>query len=167
MLALVAMLWSCCWSAVAQTQQDEETREVEYLVVELIDGEASSFALEDAPHLTFANGEVVVKSNESSVSFSLDGVKNYHFVTKTVSLGIERITTTPSANEPTQAFTNGKATFSGLKAGATIAVYTIDGRAVKTVKAAEDGSAEIDLGSLPTGIYIVRTPAKSFKVYQK
>ena len=94
-------------------------------------------------------------------------MKNYHFVVEQVTTAIERPTVQPNGDDirPTIAF--GEAKFNGLKAGTRIMVYSVEGKAITTVTATTDGQATVDLRSLPKGIYILRTPAKSFKIYNK
>lgn len=131
------------------------------LVVELSDGTQSEYFLEDEPVLTFTDDSIVVTCNNDVVQFAPDNVVDYHFNTRRVSTDIREA---PATNDAEPSFSFSNATFSGLKAGTRIMVYTIDGKPVKTITAGQDGTAKIELSSLPRGIYIIRTPNKSFKV---
>lgn len=147
--------------------QDEVTVDVHYLVISLSDGSESKFSLADNPLITFNNDTLVVSCAGDDIAVGIDGVKNYHFVVEQVTTAIERPTVQPNGDDirPTIAF--GEAKFNGLKAGTRIMVYSVEGKAITTVTATTDGQATVDLRSLPKGIYILRTPAKSFKIYNK
>ena len=98
--------------------------------------------------------------------FNLSEVTDYHFITKKVTTGINH---TPSLSDATAepTFTPDDATFSGLKAGTRILVFTTNGQLVTTIQAAEDGTAKVNLSHLPRGIYILRAPGKSFKILNR
>ncbi len=67
--------------------------------------------------------------------------------------------------EPTYSFSNGQAHLAGLKAGASVYVYTATGQQVGSAKANAEGSAVIDFAPLKKGaVYLLRTPEKTFKV---
>ena len=76
--------------------------------------------------------------------------------------------TVVSENGGKPEFADGKVYFSGLKPGARVSVYTLDGVQALTVAAGSDGKASIDLGSLEKGtVYILRTPSAGYKILNK
>ncbi len=151
-----------------QTMRADEagTKKVQYLVVVQTDGTKTEFALEDQPTLSFNGNDVVVTATDKKVTFSMQGIDNYHFVTKSVTTGIQQVESTPQANgEPT--YSPADASVSGLKAGAKLMVFSINGQLIKTIVATEDGKANVNLTDLTPGIYIIKTPTKSFKVMKR
>jgi hypothetical protein len=56
---------------------------------------------------------------------------------------------------------------SGLQPGSAVDVYTADGRQLKAVKAAADGTASLNLGNSRSGMIIVKTNNQSFKLIRK
>lgn len=146
--------------------EEEGTIEVSYLVVVGSGGSQTELALGDNPMLSFKNDSVVVTCNSKEIMFNLSEVTDYHFITKKVTTGINHTPSLPDATaEPT--FTPDDATFSGLKAGTRILVFTTNGQLVTTIQAAEDGTAKVNLSHLPRGIYILRAPGKSFKILNR
>lgn len=53
----------------------------------------------------------------------------------------------------------------GLKAGSRVSIYTINGESVGSATASATGTVDIPLNG--RGVYIVRTPEKSFKIIKK
>ena len=150
----------------ALAEGEEGTVEVQYLVVTQTDGSKSEYALTDAPTLSFKADSIVVTCKGDEIRFDLAGLTGYHIETKHVSTSIDKAPTVENESEtPSFAFRN--ATFSGLKAGTRIVVYTLDGQAVKTIVATDDGTAKVDLSDLARGVYILRAPNKSFKMVNK
>lgn len=142
------------------TLHAEEPLEVQFLVVTQTNGTVSKFALTEAPVITYDGNDVVITCSEKTLQTSMDGVKNCTFVTETISNGIEDV----RQGQTKTTFAFGKALFEGLQSGARVLVYTIDGKAVSSVSADGDGCASIDLNALSGGVYILRTPDKSFKI---
>ena len=153
----------------AQLRADtEQTVEVQYLVIEETDGTTSQFALTDAPLITFNGDQLVVTSAGDELSFALSGVKNYHFDKEEITTAIDDAPVAPNANgESTPTIAFGEAKFSGLKEGTRIVVYTAEGRMVSSATAGRNGDVSINLRSLPQGIYILRTPSNSYKIYNR
>ena len=59
------------------------------------------------------------------------------------------------------------AQISGLKVGTHVTVFDINGKALNTLSADAEGKVQIDLSNLPRGIFILRTPTKSFKMVNR
>lgn len=145
---------------------EQGTKKVQYLVVLQTDGTKTEFALEDQPTLSFKDGDVVVASINKQVTFSMQNVTNYHFVTKNVTTGIQKVENTPqSTDEPT--LSQADASVSGLKAGTKLMIFSINGQLIKTLTATEEGQVNVNLTDLVPGVYIIKTPTKSFKVMKR
>jgi len=169
LLRLMALIVCFAFPLASNANENEDSVDVQYVYIEQTDGSITKYALEDDPVFTFEGDTMVVTCQGDELLFGLSDVKYYYFETVKVATAIRSVTVNGNGgNEdvrPTIAF--GEASFSGLKAGARVAVYTIGGQAVSIVKADADGNAAIDLSQLPKGIYILRTPSKSFKIYNK
>lgn len=141
----------------------ESGDETHYLVVSLSDASESRFALADAPVLTFDATTLVVTAGGTEVSFDLNNVTDYHFEKNEVSTSIHN-PTTDDGSEVRPSINAGEVAFSGLKEGTSVTVYSIDGQVVTRVQAGTNGKVIIDLRNLSNGVYILRTPTKSFKI---
>ena len=131
---------------------------VQYLVLTQNDREVAKFALTDAPVLTFSGSDLVVTCAGSTLSTNMAGLKTSF---EDVSLGIREIEGSDEAR-PSLAF--GQATFEGLKPGATVAIYTLDGKTAGSTRADATGRASVSLAHLGRGVYILRTPSRSYKI---
>lgn len=131
----------------------------ELLVLKLADQTVSTFELASSPVVTYSGNDIVVTCGSEVFQTSMANIEAVKFE-KGGASGIERITTT----EPRAAFAFGNASFEGMQAGAPVTVYTLDGRTVATAKADSEGRATVSMSGLQQGVYIIRTPNKSFKI---
>lgn len=140
-----------------QAQESKET--MLCMVLTQKDGTVSQFALRDAPVVTYEGSNIVVSCGEQQFSADMAGITDIKFE-ETETDAIAPL----QGAEPQVSFSFGKASFSGMKGGSVVRVYTIDGKAIMSAPADSDGNAHIDLGTLSRGIYIVRTPSQSYKI---
>ena len=54
-----------------------------------------------------------------------------------------------------------------VKAGEVIDIFAADGRRVGSQRVSADGLVDVDLTAQPKGVYIVKSPTTSFKVFNK
>ena len=71
------------------------------------------------------------------------------------------------ADETQVNFKDGIIVINQLKAGATVAVYSVDGRLVRQLTARESGSYSLNLSELPTGVYIVKADRVTYKIAKR
>lgn len=169
--AALSLLTLAAPSVMAQT---EEVTVSKYLVVTEMDGTQTSFKLADSPAITFAAAadgenvtEMTVTAGDQTLTVAIADVKDYVLMDKEdTPSAIDQTVVSENGGKPE--FANGKVYFSGLKPGARISVYTLDGVQALTVAAGSDGKASIDLGSLEKGtVYILRTPSAGYKILNK
>lgn len=149
--------------ALPMTLSAEETVKAKYIVLEQGDQQTVEFSLSDAPVLSFKDDSLVVACNGDELVVPLQGL-TYRFEDKELT-GIKSITNaTPSSNEGF-AFSHGQV--SGLSKGGKVSVYTADGVKVIESSADSNGNVDLQLNQLPKGLYIIKTPAKSFKILKR
>jgi hypothetical protein len=151
LLALAALLLPL--SAMADT--------VECLVLTESNGTVSKFALAEAPVVTYSGSDMVVTCGDQTMTVGLEGL--------TLTFGEMETTRIEAVKDGVKdadrlQFSFGEASFEGLTPGALVSVNSINGKMVTKVKADQDGRASVSLMSLPNGVYVLRTPSKSFKV---
>ena len=151
LLVLVALLLPL--SAMADT--------VECLVLTESNGTVSKFALAEAPVVTYSGSDMVVTCGDQTMTVGLEGL--------TLTFGEMETTRIETVKDGVKdadrlQFSFGEASFEGLTPGALVSVYAIDGKMVTKVKADQDGRASVSLMGLPNGVYVLRTPSKSFKI---
>ena len=127
------------------------------LVIMHNDGNETVVPLESNPVLTFEGENLVVTSEELTVSIPLSDIKGYGFET----------TNQVKEHLAAPVIANGHVLFSGLKSHAPATVCTLDGKVVATQKASAAGVVDIDLSILPKGIYIIATSERKIKVTTK
>ena len=134
---------------------------VKCLVLTEADGTVNKFALADAPVVTFSDGDMVVACGSQTLTVGLAGLELTYGEMETTRINevVEK-----SGETVRPLFSFGEARFEGLQPGANVRVYSIDGKCIDTVKADGDGRVSVSLGHLPQGVYILRTPSRSFKI---
>ena len=126
-----------------------------FLVLTETNGTKTEFPLESQP---------VVTCNGKTLSTALTDVLEYSFIQRNVTAGINNLPGKGTGKEAaTPSFSFHNAEVSGLKEGANVGIYDLNGRLISAVRADAVGHATLNLSSLPKGIYILRTPTKSFK----
>ena len=134
---------------------------VQCLVLTEANGAVSKFALTDAPVVTYNGGDMIVSYSDQELTIALEGLV-WTFGEMEATRIDEVIGKQDDAAHPQFSF--GEARFEGLQPGGMVQVYSLDGKALSTVKADGDGRVSVCLGNLPRGIYVLRTPTRSFKI---
>lgn len=152
-------------SGFAQTVQEKM---ITCLVLTETNGTTTEFALESFPVITIEGNNLVITHNGNQLTTALTGVQDYHFIEKKVTTSISSVPSNdPKNTSNTPQFSFSNAEVSGLKAGARVTIYNLNGTQISSVTADGEGRVALDLSSLPKGVYILRTPTKSFKFMNK
>lgn len=152
-------------SGFAQTVQD---RLITCLVLTETNGTTTEFALESFPVITIEDNNLVITCKNQKLTTALTGVQDYRFIEKKVTAGISSVPSNDPKNASnTSQFSLSNTEVSGLKAGARVAIYNLNGTQISSVTADGEGRVALDFSSLPKGVYILRTPTKSFKFMNK
>lgn len=152
-------------SGFAQTVQEKM---ITCLVLTETNGTTTEFALESFPVITIEGNNLVITHNGNQLTTALTGVQDYHFIEKKVTTSISSVPSNdPKNTSNTPQFSFSNAEVSGLKAGAKVVIYNLNGTQISYVTADGEGRVALDFSSLPKGVYILRTPTKSFKFMNK
>ena len=126
------------------------------------------FALDSYPVVTIEGNDLVITCEGKKLLTALTGVQDYHFIEKKVTTSISSVPANdPKGETATPSFSFSNAEVSGLKAGAKVAIYNLNGTQISSITADGEGRVALDFSSLPKGVYILRTPTKSFKFMNK
>ena len=148
--------------------QTVQKKMITCLVLTETNGTTTEFALESFPVITIEGNNLVITHNGNQLTTALTGVQDYRFIEKKVTTSISSVPSNDpknASNTPQFSFSN--AEVSGLKAGAKVAIYNLNGTQISSVTADGEGRVALDFSSLPKGVYILRTPTKSFKFMNK
>lgn len=165
MKQLLSILTMAALLLVPSPTRAEDFIEAQFLVLTQNDGTVSKFALNKAPELSFNGNQLVISCEGDELSTDLSDVENYSFVTEKIPTAVKPITIGEGNDMSDVAFHN--AQISGLKVGTHVTVFDINGKALNTLSADAEGKVQIDLSNLPRGIFILRTPTKSFKMVNR
>jgi len=131
------------------------------LVVLTRDNAQHMFVLADRPEVTFVGTDLVVNCVNSTTSFALPDVIRFTFLNTTDA--VEEL----KADEAQVNFRDGIIVIDHLKAGATVAVYSVDGRLVRQLTARESGTYSLNLSELPVGVYVVKADRVTYKIAKR
>ncbi len=122
-------------------------------------GESVQFRFSLDPVVTFSGTDLVLTDiNDDSVTFPIENVASITFVDDTT--GVEAI----AAGDTVRiTLADGLLTAEGLKEGAFLTLYDMKGAAVASVRADENGRAEVAVSRLAKGVYAVSAAGHSFK----
>jgi len=138
---------------------------VKCLVLTELDGTVNKFALADSPVVSFSEDNMVVNCGGQTLTVALNGLALTYGEMETTA--ISEAAVKAGGDEARPLFSFGEAKFEDLQPGASVKVYSIDGKSIDTVTADGDGRVSLSLTHLPKGVYILRTPTRSFKITNK
>ena len=120
------------------------------------------FVLADKPKVTFegTNLKVTCENNASaSYTFNLSDVIRFAYDEKSAT-GIDEVVA-----KPIDVSQEGDVlVVSQLKAGATVNVFSIDGKLVRQLKPHRSGTYRLNLSELPSGLYLVKAGNTTYKI---
>ena len=135
------------------------------LVVLTKNGAKTQFVLKDKPKVKIEGKNLRITSTRADVTFALSDVVNFTYV-NTDPTGIDDLD--KEASNPTEvSYKDGTLVLSQLKQGASVAVYTADGKIVRELKAQRQGTFRLSLASLPKGVYIVKADTITYKIMKR
>ena len=129
------------------------------LVVKLKNGAETAFFLKDQPNVTFEGTNLKVVSQKETVTFALSDVLRFTYVKKDAS-GIDE-----TVVDPTEvSYDGGVLVISQLKQGASVDIYSLDGKLLRQLTAHHSGTYRLNLSELPTGLYLVKADNITYKI---
>lgn len=123
------------------------------LVISTKSGEIAVFPIADNPTITYQDNLLKVVAGGEEISVDAENVAGFDFF--------------PSEGSGVDSITVDGSHLSMLQPGTPVDVYTFEGQHVASFKADNSGSLIVNLGDLPPGYYIIRTPNSSFKIKTK
>lgn len=129
-------------------------------VVWLTNGQRIYYAIDQHPKVVAENNMLVLQTSSERVEYSLADVHKYTLEPK--STGIDAVESKPMISQSA-----GSITLCGLTANADLAVYDINGRTIRAMKADTNGTAVISTTGFASGVYIIRIGNTSIKILKK
>ena len=138
--------------------------EQKMLVVTAVDGTMTKYLLDGMPRVRIEKPYLIISSGMASVSLPLENLQRLHYAKAT-----DDATTIgdAAAIEDIKVFDekggSERIDFSNLPADANVSIYTLDGKLVQTLR--PNGRAlSLPLGSLQSGIYVVKVNDVTYKI---
>lgn len=132
------------------------------LKVHMNNGEPQFFILSAEPVITFEGTECVIKSSEFSARYDMGDIYFAELVDHTTGIDEEmKDALTVDLSNPNTIVIR------GMKAGSPVALYNLSGIFLFGTAADDEGTAVLDISSLPAAVYIVTSKETSFKIYKK
>lgn len=149
---IVSTLLMClCWFA-SQAQNSTS------IIVKQKGGNETIFDLTTNPVITFEGENMVIVNSFTSITIPIEDIDNY--VISKDATEVSELVLQPQ-------YTRNHVIFTGIAKGTRINVYTIDGKDVVKNESDDSGIVDINLDSLPKGMYIIKVSNKSIKVFNK
>ncbi len=127
------------------------------LIVNTTAGDKVEFKFIEQPEMTFEGDDVVITDLAgTTVRYDMADVENITFSKYT---DVKEVAT----DHVTVQVTRSLVAVSGLEAGASVAIYNVDGMALASAAAGADGTLTIPVEDFPKGVYIVVMPGHNFK----
>lgn len=125
------------------------------------DGKVMNIKLSEEPVTTYSDGNLIIKTTKTTVTFPLENVVRYTYSGGTVGIS------SPAAMSSEMSADGETLLFSGLKPGTDIFIYTASGQMARKVITSEQSQTAVTVSDLPTGVYVVKTNGITYKITKR
>ena len=132
------------------------------LFVNTVEGQTVEYAFEYLPIATFEGDEMIITDdrNVKGTRFAMDNVVNMTIKADSDPSAVDKVV---DPGHIKVSLTDDVLTVSGLEADSRLAVYDAAGKAVAYATADQYGIAELNIGNLGKGVFVVAMSNYSFK----
>lgn len=131
------------------------------LQVLLSDGQVVFINLNEEPRTTYQNGNLVITTKNNSITYPLEKVKRFTYVTSNdVIDAIKAVDATFSNDGET-------ITFTSLKPHTKIYLYNVAGQLLKTLDSGDSNKIVISASQYPSGVYVVKVNGGTYKISKR
>ena len=133
--------------------------EPKMLVVTAMDGTTTKYLLDGMPQVRIEKPYLVISSGMASVSLPLENLQHMHYEKATdeaTAIGDIKVFDEQGGSE--------RIDFSNLPADASVSIFTLDGKQLYSVRPGQGKNLSLPLGSLQSGIYLVKVNDVTYKI---
>ena len=133
--------------------------EPKMLVVTAMDGTTTKYLLDGMPQVRIEKPYLVISSGMASVSLPLENLQHMHYEKATdeaTAIGDIKVFDEKGGSE--------RIDFSNLPADANVSIYTLDGKQLYSMRPGQGKNLSLPLGSLQSGIYLVKVNDVTYKI---
>lgn len=132
---------------------------VSSFVIYLMDGTSMTCQLSDKPTIKFTLSDLVVNSEKSSFTIPLDNLAKFGFESSTS--GVEVV----KPDKPNYTIYGNRILVKDLASGTCVRLYNVNGiRVFERTCNMDNGTMEIDVDSLPSGVYLLNINSNTAKI---
>ena len=133
--------------------------EQKMLVITAMDGTQTKYLLEGMPRVNIEKPYLIISAGGASVSLPLEQLQHIHYEKATdEATAIEEIKMLDEKNS------RERIDFNNLPVNANVSIYTLDGKLLYNVLATQGKTLSLPLGSLQSGIYLVKVNDVTYKI---
>lgn len=135
-------------------------KEVDVLVVELLNGTVNRYALSEKPVVSFPDDEMVISSKTVDASYMRSEVKRFYFET----VEYNDINAVDERSVVFNYVDKRNVVISGLECGTTVSIVSVDGKKLLSMESGDTGSVSISMCDFPEGVYIISFGDRNVKI---
>ena len=124
------------------------------------DGQIVTINLNDEPKTTYVDGNLVITTTKTTITYPLEKVKRYTYVSTE---GINA----PQAMKAVFSEDGETLTFTGLKPNTTIYLYNVAGQLLRKFDTAQRSKAIVSVAGFPVGVYVVKANDVTYKITKR
>lgn len=124
------------------------------------DGNVMNINLNDEPVTTYSEGNLLIRTKNSSITYPLEKVKKYTFVSSSDIQEINGMGASFSQDGETLIFRN-------LKENTNIEIFTVSGQVIKKINNGKHSKATVSVSNLPIGVYVIKANDLTFKITKR
>ncbi len=132
------------------------------LAVYMNDETSVYFLLEEQPVITFVDDAVKIVSASNNAELKRSNVKEFKFINE-LPAGIDDIYDNDEVAKERFELSKNSIVIEGLVPGCVVRLFSVNGQAITSVAAAENGTAFVSLDALSSGVYVVNYNETSIK----
>lgn len=133
-----------------------------FLVIETKDHVQTTYMLAEKPEVRFEGTNLRVVSAKADVTYQLTDILRFTYEKRSVT-GVSELQSAPATVD----YEDGELVISGIKAGAAVGVYSLDGKLVRQLTAQHAGTYRLSLSALPRGVYVVKADNVTYKIMKR
>ena len=124
------------------------------------DGQVVNIDLKDEPKTTYENGNLIITTTKTTITYPLEKVKRYTYVS---ALGIS----SPNVVGVSFSQDGETLTFKGLKPTTKIMLYSTSGQVLRTIKPNNSDKIAVSISQYPAGVYLVKVNDVTYKITKR
>ena len=130
------------------------------IIVTTLDGTTMEYLIDKDTKVKLEKPNLVIETENVVLNYELENMKQVRYGKKFVTTGIQNV----QNNQPFK-LEDETLFFKDLPENSQVGIYTTDGKTVVSRQCS--GEASLSLNSLPSGMYIVKINAESYKILKK